>query len=141
MAFKQDVLTNEQIMKKYVVEGNYFKVDSIRQGADLWMDNDRNSLREVAEKDITIFKYSEHEEEFMVLDNPPSAPLSPASMRKLQIFLVSPEQPSSKVNLDNLYVMRTKNSKGGWFILFNEENKIVSFSGLRKGSRVSIWQW
>lgn len=76
-----------------------------------------------------------------MFDNPPSAPLSPASMQKLQFSLDIFGGSRLVVNTDDLYVMRTKNTKDSWVILFNEANKIVSFIAMRKGSKVGLMQW
>lgn len=58
----------------YVVQGYYFKVDTIRQMADWWMDNRQSFLNEVAKNDIFIIKYLDHEKELWCLITRPRLP-------------------------------------------------------------------
>lgn len=139
-AFIEPRLSNVHIMQKYVDSGNYFKVDSIRQLADRWMDHQRNNMRTVKREDMEVLEYLRHEKEFMEMDNPPGKPLSPPALQKLKFSLGTSEGHDLYVDLDDLYVV-TENSKAIMFILFNEDDKIITFSGLRFDSQVNLWQW
>ncbi|MFN8889105.1 MAG: hypothetical protein ACK5WF_16720, partial [Cyclobacteriaceae bacterium] len=56
-AIKQGNLSNAEIMKKYVVEGGYFELDSIKNWADFYLNETRRSLKLSTDQSILIFKY------------------------------------------------------------------------------------
>jgi hypothetical protein len=131
--FSKGTLSNEEFMKKYVVEGNYFKSDSVKKVADEWMNFIRKGYSKAEKSKIRILKYSEHENEFRVSDQNIGEPL--ATLRKLEITVSAKSRIENRVNIDDLYV------SGGLFILFNEENKIVSFAGITIGYYVGLIQF
>ena len=140
--FKEGVLSNEQIMKQYVAEGYYFKVDTLREMADGWMNLQRDGLQTIHKKNIAILKYLDHEDEFIVPDNPEDCPLCPPVMQKLRFKLDAPNEQDLDLDLNDLYVIQDKKSKAAvLFVLFNKKNEIITFSGLRFESKVSLWKW
>lgn len=131
--FSEGTLSNEEFMKKYVVEGNYFKSDSVKKVADEWMNFIRKGYSKAEKSKIRILKYSEHENEFCVSDQDIGEPL--ATMRKLEITVNAKSGIENRVNIDDLYV------SGALLILFNEENKIVSFASVKIGYHVGLIQF
>ena len=81
---EQGTLSNEEMVKKYAVEGSYFKNDSIKAFADEWMDIHRMSFNMDGAR-LEFIKYSEHEDEFLVSDHPIG---EPETMHKLVFSLV-----------------------------------------------------
>ena len=135
LAFKNG-LTNEQIMKNYVVDGNYFKSDSARRIGDQWMDDLRKSYKSVNENDFVALPYIGHEDEFVVLHK--------GKMQRLEFILGTNDGQRTAVDLNDLYVVKIKSKpgpSGELFILFNDENKILSFAGYAIGAGVGLWQF
>lgn len=137
---RSDYTSNSTIMEKYIQSAGYFAVDSIRQMADEWMNHTRTNLKSIGLEHMEILKYLEHEDEFMTMDNPPGMPLAPAILQKLSFTLDTPTARNLSVNLNDLYVVRITN-KHKLFVLFNEHDKILSFSYLQFGRNIGLWQW
>jgi hypothetical protein len=127
MAFKQNRLSNDEIMKKFVVEADYFRNDSIRRCANQWMDGLRKGFKEIDESEFVPLAYALHEDEFLVFYN--------TRYHRMIIDLGKPDGSNVPVDLKDLYVVvgKSKKKDAKIFILFNTDDKIVSFAGLRSG--------
>lgn len=145
MAFRKDILTNEQVMEKFVVEGNYFKNDSVRRVADRWMNDLRRDFKRPIEEGIRVLKYSEHADEFAVSDASPIG--SPGSQLKMKFTLAISKNDKRKVPIDDLYAIEFtfysgfKKEVGSVFVLYNNENKIISFAGMTIADHTSLVQF
>ena len=143
-AFVQDlklgILSNEDIMAKYVIEGSYSKHDSIKKDVDQFINDHRMGFNVKGTK-FKFLKYAEHEDEFMVADHPIG---EPETMHKL-IFTLGNfnDGKETDINKDDLYVavVTVNRDEGTFFILFDESNKIISFLGLKMGYYVTLFQY
>jgi hypothetical protein len=132
--------SNEHIVEKYTEPGSYFNNDSIKRVANQGIDHQRKNLRMMKRKDMGILKYQGNEKKFMEMDNPPGEPLAPPVLQELKFSLSTSKGRDLYVNLDDLYIVTEKN-KAIMFILFNDEDKIITFSALRFDSEVGLWQY
>jgi hypothetical protein len=148
-AFKQDSLSNATIMKIYVVEGGYFKKDSVRNWADFYLDETRRTLKLTSEQNIFIQKYLGNENKYSVTDIPIG---QSERTRKLEFILyqnitsVNPKE--NKIDINDLYIVEIKykgeydvTENGKLFILFNEQNKILAFADFRMNNHVALYQF
>ena len=137
---KNGILSNEQIVEKYVVEGNYLKTDSTKQAVDQWM-NDHRTVFNMDTIHFKFIKYSDHEEEFFVSDHPVG---ERETVQKL-IFKLSrfDGSRSTDVNIGDLYavILETKYDKGTIFILFDNDNRMISFIGITMGYYTTLMQF
>ena len=148
IAVREGVLTNGQIVKKYAVQGNYFTIDSIKVMADGWLNDLRRDLKRPNEKDIIVLKFIENEKEF-VETNSRTVKQSSAATNRMKFTLVSPTDPKKRsIEVGDLYgvnfTFRTEDNvseEGSLFILFNDENKIMSFAGLSIGNQTTLIQF
>jgi hypothetical protein len=149
MAVKQGTLSNGEIMKKYVVEGDYFKRDSIKSWADFYL-NDviRRCLKLGNDADIAIFKYSGREDKYSVTDRPIG---EPERTQKLEFILyenlTAVKPTEKKIDINDLYVIefiykeKYTTEEGKLFILFNEHNKIRSFAYFPSNNFILLYQY
>jgi hypothetical protein len=142
-ALQQGTLSNEEIMKRYVVEGSYFKSDSMKQMADEYL----NFYRGLKDYEVAAIKYSEHESEYYVVGVKNIGDTSTSPVRlKFTLQIANPLR-ERQVDINDLYVIKTKPKGGempeggGIFILFNKENKILSFSGMTIGNHTGLMQF
>lgn len=148
--FKYNTHSNEEFMRAYTVDGNYFKLDSIKKIADFCMDDVRRCLTETDEQDIVILKYTDNLTKFSVSDHPIGE--VEAKMRTLEFNLYrfdseSKEIIEEKIDINDLYVIETTSRIGSatqvgkLFILFTEKDKILSFVDFRMNHYVSFMQF
>ena len=142
VAIKEGVLTNEQIMKKFVATRYYFNPDSsrFRAAADEHLNQLRKSGQSMDLTNYVAYPYVGHEDEFAVMA---SATVDEKPTKKRLVFTFDPEPGVSlDVNPNDLYVIGPKDEKGkGMIILFDDKNRILSFSSLRFRNHVGYWQW
>ncbi|MFN7493254.1 MAG: hypothetical protein ACK5RG_10085 [Cyclobacteriaceae bacterium] len=147
-AIKQGNLSNAEIMKKYVVEGGYFELDSIKNWADFYLNETRRSLKLSTDQSILIFKYLGREDKYSVTDHPIDQPERKLKLEfKLYEDITAVKPIEKKINMNDLYIVEfiykdqyeTANSK--IFILFNQRNKILSFADFRMNNHVTLYKF
>jgi hypothetical protein len=147
-AFNQDTLSNSDIMKKYVVDGDYFKKDSIKGLADLYLNEARRCIKLTSRHNIGAYQYLDRENKHSVTDRPIG---QPERLQKLKFSLnekiTSAKPKEKKFDIIDLYIVEFDHIGGydfeqdNLFILFNEYNKIVSFAGFRSNNYVELYQF
>jgi hypothetical protein len=147
-AVKQGNLSNAEIMKKYVVEGGYFKLDSVKNWADFYLDETRRSLKFSSEQNIFILKYLGREDKHSVTDHPIGQPMRTQKLEFILYENITSVKPiEKKININDLYIVEFiykdeyETSDAKIFILFNEHNKIMAFADFRMNNYVTLYQF
>jgi hypothetical protein len=139
----EGLLPNKQIVKKYVVQGRYFENDTVKKIANDYL----NSLRGLKNREVAILKYSEIEKTFEVSGVHEFGDNSDNPAKLIFSLFISNSRQTSKVDLNDLYVIKeiNKNTRkleeGGIFILFREDNRIISFAGTTIGNKTNLIQF
>jgi hypothetical protein len=148
---KSAILTNDQIIEKYLIEGKYFTDDSVKQVADEVLNGMRLSFQKPKSDGVRILKYSAHENEFAVTDakplNAPSIPM------KLKFSLLYKQKEKSRaVDINDVYAVTMhylieRQSPDGpvyikqntqAFLLFDDRNKLISIFSYMIGNDVAF---
>jgi hypothetical protein len=142
VAIKEGILSNEEIMKKFVTTRYYFNPDSsrFRAAADEHLNQLRKSAQSIDLTNHVAYPYVGHEDEFAVMA---SASVDEKPTKKHLEFSFDPAPGVSlEVDMNDLYVIGPKDEKGkGMIILFDDKNRILSFTSMRFRNHVGYWQW
>ena len=138
---KRGTLSNREVMKKYVVEGDYFKMDSIKSWADFYLDMLRRGFKQIREEDITSIKYTGNEDRFSVTDRPIGQPERTQRLEFIlyeDIMAIKPTE--KKVDTNDLYVVicKLEHVSKNLFILFNDQNRILAFDNFESNNYVHL---
>ena len=146
---KRGTLSNREVMKKYVVEGDYFKMDSIKGDADFYLDMLRMGNKQVREEDIASLKYTGNEDRYSVTDRPIG---QPERTQRLKFILYElkgsiKHGTEKEIDIDDLYVVEYlykdehASKVVNLFVLFTERNKILAFANFPSNNYVSLFQF
>jgi hypothetical protein len=131
-ALKENSFSNEEIIEKFVEAVPYFGHDSLTLllSSTDYLNSLREKLRTCKDSNLLYSKYSDGAKK--TLQN-----LSPS------FLLAFDSETSDEINLNDLYLIRDVSNKHDEdiMVLFNDTNKIISFSNQRYRDQVILFQW
>jgi hypothetical protein len=137
-------MSSAELIHKYVRSIHYDDVDSIRKAVDLYLAQMNKQLQRIPDHDLVADLYVTHQDKYArKFQRIEESDLKGGEKKPMQISLVTSEGAKKQVNLKDVYMVHEVNkfNEGEIFIIFDDENKIVSFIGWHVGIFQAMMQF
>jgi hypothetical protein len=132
----RDGKPDQEIFKKYLESRGAFTDQTVSHTALEWTKMLRESLKKIQAADVEVYPYIDHPEKGVLLK--PAGDDGETRYVPLEFELHTKNQAPG-VDTSDLYVLKINEEKV--YMLFAENNKLLSFFGLRWGHKVVLMQF
>ncbi len=134
----QNGKSDKDVFKVYLESNGIFSDQTVAQTAVGWTKLLRESLQKIPAVDIEIYKYFDRPEKGRLL-KPIEDPGSGETQYAPLEFELHTKNKTVSVEANDLYVLKLYDENV--YVLFNSNNKMITFFGLRWGHKVALMQF
>jgi hypothetical protein len=131
---------NGLILDKYLASSGKFTDTTVKEMAHTWTSGLKESLSRFNREEIQVYNYPTHPEMVRRVRSIDSQDPSQSKFVALR-FALETKRLNFSVVLDDLYVIASKDETFKSYVLFDNQNKMISFCGLLVGDKVTMFEF
>jgi hypothetical protein len=132
--------SNAYIFEKYLASRGKFQDSSTRRMANGITSEMKEGLTYVAREGIQVYHYPSSPQtvrRVRAIDDPNPNENKVVPLR----FGLETSRPNRKVELNDLFRIESRDKQFISYVLFDEKNRIISFTGIRIGDKVNLFEF